>query len=209
MALRPFVRVALWRAARTMSITWRRKGPALCVQGRRGRRGRGGNGGRRDVAAVLTMSGEAVSTARGARGVGVRAQHGRGSAGARPAGVRACGRGNRKEREKGGRKRRKEGERKREKRKRDWEKEKKWEGEKGKRREREGERVGAGRGGDRGRSATRAVFARGEREKKRSRAGANHGGRSRVSDEPSSDPGLDSDPVRVRVLTSNHFYELL
>jgi hypothetical protein len=80
---------------------------------------------------------------------------------------------------------------------------------KGKRREGEGERVGAGRGGDRGRSATRAVFARGEREKKRSRDGANHGGRSRVSDEPSSDAGWDSDPVRVRVLTSNHFYELL
>jgi hypothetical protein len=30
-----------------------------------------------------------------------------------------------------------------------------------------------------------------------------------VSDKPSSDAGRDSDPVRVRVLSSNRFYELL
>ncbi|PUZ50336.1 hypothetical protein GQ55_6G051700 [Panicum hallii var. hallii] len=69
-----------------------------------------------------------------------------------------------------------------------------------------GKRVGANRGGGRGRSATRAVFARGEREKKGSRVGANHGRRSRVSDKPPSGAGRDSDPVRVGVLTSNSFY---
>jgi hypothetical protein len=68
-----------------------------------------------------------------------------------------------------------------------------------------GRRVGAGRGGDRGRSATRAVFARGEREKKGSHVGANHGGRSRVSDKPSSGAERNSDPVRVRVFMTNDF----
>ncbi|PVH47775.1 hypothetical protein PAHAL_4G148700 [Panicum hallii] len=69
-----------------------------------------------------------------------------------------------------------------------------------------GKRVGANRSGGRGRSATRTVFARGEREKKGSRVGANHGRRSRVSGRPPSGAGRDSDPVRVRVLTSNTNY---
>jgi hypothetical protein len=57
---------------------------------------------------------------------------------------------------------------------------------------------GANRGGGRGRSATRAAFARGEREKKRSCVGADHGGRPHVSDKPLG-AGRNSDPVRVRV----------
>jgi hypothetical protein len=44
----------------------------------------------------------------------------------------------------------------------------------------------------------RAAFARGEREKKRSRVGADHGGRPHVSDKPLG-AGRNSDPVRVRV----------
>jgi hypothetical protein len=47
--------------------------------------------------------------------------------------------------------------------------------------------------------------ARGICAKKRSRAGANPGGRSRVGNEPSSDAERS---VRVRVLTSDRFYEL-
>jgi hypothetical protein len=42
----------------------------------------------------------------------------------------------------------------------------------------------------------RARYSREER-KKRSRAGANPGGRSRVGNKPSSDAERDSDPVRV------------
>jgi hypothetical protein len=113
--------------------------------------------------------------------------------GVRPAGVRARGRGKQGRKREGRKERKKEEERKKGERKREKRR-------KGKRRERERERVGAGRGGDRGRSATRTVIARGEREKKRCRAGANHGGWSRVNDKPSSDAERDSDPVRVRVL---------
>jgi hypothetical protein len=63
----------------------------------------------------------------------------------------------------------------------------------------EGKRVGANRGGGRGRSVTRARHSREEREKKGSRVGANHGGQSRVSDKPPSGAGRNIDPVRVRV----------
>jgi hypothetical protein len=59
--------------------------------------------------------------------------------------------------------RKKEGRRK-EKGRKEKRKEKEKKGKKGERGKRE--RVGAGRGGDRGRSATRTIFARGEREKK-------------------------------------------
>jgi hypothetical protein len=142
----------------------------------------------------------------------VRSTAGAARARGRPALGHAVGETGKKERRE---ERKKEGERKKRRKEKRKEKErlgkrKEMGGEKKEKGEREKrERVGAGRGGDRGRSATRTVFARGGREKKRSCAGANHGGRSRVSDKPSSDAERDSDPVRVRVSTSNRFYELL
>jgi hypothetical protein len=94
----------------------------------------------------------------------------------------------RKEREKEGEEKKEERKRRKGKRERERlekRKEKKWEREE-KEKERKGERrVGAGCGGDRGRSATRARDSRVARE--RNRAGANLGGRSRVGDKPSSD----------------------
>jgi hypothetical protein len=128
-----------------------------------------------------------------------------------PGGVREQG----KDREKGGRgkeegrkerekkERRKEGKKRKKSLRKKKRKEKKRTemGERKKERERE-RRVGAGRGGDHGRSATRAVFARCARKK--NHAGANRGKRSRVSGAE-----CNSDPVRVRVFTSDHFYELV
>jgi hypothetical protein len=136
--------------------------------------------------------------------VGTR-QHGRASAALGLGGARASGRGDRegkREREKRegkkGRKRKKEkkkGEREREKG------EKKWKGEKKGEREgrdasapaaaataatrvrgfvRDTRSAGANCGSGRGRSAMRAVFARGEEEKEGSRVCVNLGGRSRV-----------------------------
>jgi hypothetical protein len=54
----------------------------------------------------------------------------------------------------------------------------------------------------------RALYSREER-KERCRVDANHGGRPRVGDKPSSDAERDSGLVRVRVLSSHRFYELL
>jgi hypothetical protein len=54
----------------------------------------------------------------------------------------------------------------------------------------------------------RALYSREER-KERCRVDANHGGRPRVGDKPSSDAERDSGLVRVRVLSSHRFYKLL
>jgi hypothetical protein len=126
--------------------------------------------------------------------------------------------GKRKEREKGRRGKKKEGrkkekgkkgkERRKEKRKRNGREKKRKEEEEG---ERGGGRVGADRGGDRGRSATRVRPPRAVRDEK-NRAGADCGKAVARGCRPPSGAGWDSgqvrcrsERIRARVLTTNGF----